>query len=197
MLLSRDESIINAPALRLAARPAQAGSVNVPLWTDDFASLFQILRSGAHPRPDPEFSAAQQRITAGLCQRGDFAGAIAAYHQALQSHPDLPDLLNNLAWLLATCPEASRRNGPEAVQRAERACELTHYNLTPLVGTLAAAYAEAGRFEEAILMAEKACAQAEAAGDRNLLKRNQELLELYRRHQAHHETIEKLVPAAP
>jgi hypothetical protein len=65
-----------------------------------------------------------------------------------------------------------------------------------MVGTLAAAYAETGQFDEAIWMAEKACAQASEAGDQNLLIRNQELLALYRTHQAYREPLEKLVPAA-
>jgi hypothetical protein len=65
------------------------------------------------------------------------------------------------------------------------------------VGTLAAAYAEAGRFDDAISTAEKACAMASESGDRDLLKRNQDLLALYLKHQPYHESIEKLVPAAP
>ena len=106
-------------------------------------------------------------------------------------------MLNNLAWLLATCPDARIRDGVQAVKHAERACALTHYGVTPIVGTLAAAQAEAGRFDEAILTAEKACALASESGDRDLLKRNRELLGLYRAHQPYHEATEKLVPAAP
>ena len=68
----------------------------------------------------------------------------------------------------------------------ERACELTDYKQTIFVGTLAAAYAEAGRFDEAIATTEKACALA-AAGEQGLLKKNQELLELYRKHEPYHE----------
>ena len=63
--------------------------------------------------------------------------------------------------------------------------------------TLGAAYAEAGRFDDAIWMAQKACALASESGGQDLLKRNQELLVLYRAHQAYHERTEKLVPAAP
>jgi hypothetical protein len=52
---------------------------------------------------------------------------------------------------------------------------------------LAAAYAEAGRFEEAVATAQKACALASESSQQELLKRNQELLELYRQHQPYHE----------
>jgi Flp pilus assembly protein TadD len=105
--------------------------------------------------------------------------------------------LNNLAWTLATSKETNIRNGERAVQLAEHACELTHYSVTLLVGTLAAAYAEAGRFDDAIAMAQKACALASESGEQDLLKRNQDLLALYLKHQPYHEPFEKLVPAAP
>ena len=94
--------------------------------------------------------------------------------------------LNNLAWLLATAPDASVRNGPEAVRHAEEACRLTRYCATRPVGTLAAAYAEAGRFPEAIATAQKACARA-ANNNPALLERNRQLLELYRKGQPYHE----------
>jgi tetratricopeptide (TPR) repeat protein len=105
--------------------------------------------------------------------------------------------MNNLAWTLATSEEAGLRDGAQAVKYAERACELTHYQETVVIGTLAAAYAEAGRFDEAIATAEKACMMASESGDPDLRKRNQELLVLYRAHQPYHEPLEKLVPAAP
>ena len=95
--------------------------------------------------------------------------------------------MNNLAWTLATSGEAGLRDGAQAVQYAKRACELTHYQETVPVGTLAAAYAEAGRFDEAIATAQRACTLAEKSGEPELLKRNQELLELYRAHQPYHE----------
>jgi Flp pilus assembly protein TadD len=105
--------------------------------------------------------------------------------------------LNNLAWTLATSKETNVRNGTRAVQLAELACELTHYHVTLLAGTLAAAYAEAGRFDEAISMAEKACTLASESGEQDLLKKNRELLALYRAHQPYHETAEAPACTAP
>jgi hypothetical protein len=107
------------------------------------------------------------------------------------------EVLNNLAWLLATGPDAHLRDGVQAVKYARRACELTHYGVTLFVGTLAAAYAEAGRYDDAMAAAQKACALATAAGERDLLERNQKLLVLYRAHQPYHEAAGKVVPAAP
>jgi len=198
MLLSHSEEIVNSPAIRLAARPLQTNLVSIPLWTDDFASLFQILHSERTPQSLSKFSEAQTKIASSLWEQGDFAGAIARNRLALKMQPDSPaQLLNNLACLLAICPDASLRNGPEAVQLAEKACQLTHYTDKVFVGTLAAAYAESGRFDDAIWMAQKACVLASGSGEQDLLKRNQELLVLYRAHQPYHEATEKLVPAAP
>ena len=100
-----------------------------------------------------------------------------------------PEVLNNQAWIFATSPEAKVRNGRLAVALAERACELTHYQKTIYVGTLAAAYAEASQFDEAMATAEKACTLAEKSGEPNLLQRNQELRALYRQHQPYHEPL--------
>ena len=65
---------------------------------------------------------------------------------------------------------------------------MTGYQVTVCVGTLAVAYAEAGRFDEAISTAETAIALAKQSGETDLLQDNQTLLELFRRHQAYHET---------
>jgi len=132
-----------------------------------------------------------------LIKAGRVDEAIVQYQQALQINPDSLDFLNNLAWLLATYPDAHIRNGAQAVKYAGRACELTHDGVTLLVGTLAAAYAEAGRYDDAIATAQEACALASASGEQDLLEKNQKLLALYRAHQPYHETAEKFVPAAP
>lgn len=122
-----------------------------------------------------------------LSQQGDSAGAVQHWREALRLKPDYPELLNNLAWFLATHPDAARRDGAEAVRHGERACELTQYRQAMLVGTLAAAYAEAGRFPDAIRMAQKARDLAQAQGDSNLATRNTELLEIYQSGRAYHE----------
>jgi hypothetical protein len=108
---------------------------------------------------------------------------------ALEHDSELVEALNNLAWLLATAPDDSIRNGPEAVRFAETACRLTSYRQTLLVGTLASAYAEAGRFAEAVETARKACALAGESRDPGLLERNRELLAIYESGKAYHEPI--------
>jgi lipopolysaccharide biosynthesis regulator YciM len=95
--------------------------------------------------------------------------------------------LNNLAWALATSPDASKRDGKRAVQLAERACDLTQYQQPIMVGTLAAAYAEAGRFDDAVATAQKARDIALALGQKDIAGNNQHLLELYKSGRAFHE----------
>ena len=82
--------------------------------------------------------------------------AIRQLQEALSLKPDWLEPLNNLAWLLATHPEAKYRNGPEAVRLAAHAVELTRNSDAEALDTLAAAYAEAGRFGEAVVTGEKA-----------------------------------------
>ena len=89
--------------------------------------------------------------------------------------------------MLATSPDAGLRNGAEAVRLAERACELTHYVEPSFIGTLAAAYAEAGRFPEAVTTAEKAEQLATDAGSKKTAEENRQRLEFYRAAKPYHE----------
>ncbi|MCU0782907.1 MAG: tetratricopeptide repeat protein [Verrucomicrobia bacterium] len=114
--------------------------------------------------------------------------AILHYRKALRLNPQMPRALNNLAWILATHPEAEVRNGAEAVRLAERACQLTDYTLVILVGTLGAAYAESGRFEEAVATANRAAALATSAGNIELAEKNLKLAELFKSGQAFRES---------
>jgi hypothetical protein len=60
--------------------------------------------------------------------------------------------LNNLAWLLSTCPRSELRDGPRAVALAIEACELSEWKQPAHLGTLGAAYAAVGRSHEAVTM---------------------------------------------
>ena len=116
------------------------------------------------------------------------AAAAKHYRVALEAHADWPEALNNFAWLLAASANSEVRNGAEAVKLAERACSLTDYKVPFFVGTLAAAYAEAGRFEDAVTTAEKAEKLATAAGLTEVAEKNRQLLALYRSGKPYHET---------
>ncbi len=118
---------------------------------------------------------------------GDSRQAVKHFHQALNLGPDPNEatILNNLAWILATCPDDSIRNGTDAVKYAEQACRLTGSKQAGAMGTLAAAYAEASRFPEAIATAETTIKLAN--GNRQFAAMNQQLLLLYRAGKPYHE----------
>jgi Flp pilus assembly protein TadD len=120
-------------------------------------------------------------------QTGDYVAAAAQFRQVLLTQPSSVEALNNLAWLLATCPDETVRNGAEAVRCAERASRLPAPEGMCVPGTLAAAYAEAGRFKEAVATAEKAIETETAAGETRFADLNRQLLTLYRAGQPFHE----------
>lgn len=84
---------------------------------------------------------------------GNHPKAIEDYDSAIDNIPkedtDYSGILNNLAWVLATSPDDSVRNGNRAVELALQACELTKYEEPHILSTLAAAFAEAGQFDKA------------------------------------------------
>jgi Flp pilus assembly protein TadD len=85
-----------------------------------------------------------------LAASGQPGEGIAHYREALKINPDSSQIQNNLAWLLATYPEASIRNGAEAVELARQAVQHSDGRQPEILNTLAAAYAEMGRFSEAM-----------------------------------------------
>lgn len=192
---NRPEEAIERFQTALAFEP-QAASLHVGLGTayykignqqegvDEFNRALEI---------DPKSAEAHYDLGCALLDLGQTDEAFQQIEKTLEIEPDFaethfPEKNNNLAWSLATNPDASQRNGPLAVKLAEGACQMTHYQTTIMVGTLAAAYAEAGRFDEAIATAQKACALASQSGDKTLLQNNQKLLALYLKHQAYHES---------
>jgi tetratricopeptide (TPR) repeat protein len=74
--------------------------------------------------------------------RGNARAAKGELKKAVALDPSATDLLNDLSWLLATCPDANHRDGQRAVELATKACQLTEWKSWPLIDTLAAAYAE-------------------------------------------------------
>jgi Flp pilus assembly protein TadD len=151
-------------------------------WADAAAAYEAVLQL------DPHEAMAHLGLANVLPHLGRNAEAVGKLEAALKDDPSSPELLNNLAWALATSADSRLRDGPRAVQLAEKACALTYHQQTIMIGTLAAAYAEAGRFDEAVAAAQAACASASAKGETSLRQRNEELLGLYQRRQAWHET---------
>jgi tetratricopeptide (TPR) repeat protein len=101
--------------------------------------------------------------------------------------PDDPSIANHLAWLLATSAKAELRNGAEAVELAELANKLTGGKYSSVLDTLAAAYAEAGRFDEAVAAAKRASELARQAQDDGLASAIEARLDLYQKQRPYHQ----------
>jgi len=114
--------------------------------------------------------------------------AITEYQQALQVAPQNRLAMNNLAWLLATSSDASNRDGTRAVALAREAIQLSSDVDPNFLRTLAAAYAEIGRFSEAVATAEQAMQIATAQGKYGLANILEKELILYRAHSPVRET---------
>lgn len=117
---------------------------------------------------DPRNGEAHAYLGTVLMMSGKPVQALEHWHEALKVEPGDVQLLNNTAWLEATAPDATLRNGREAVVLAERAVTITHGRDPRLLSTLAAACAETGNFARAVATEEKAVEIAHAAGDGKL-----------------------------
>jgi tetratricopeptide (TPR) repeat protein len=130
----------------------------------------------------------QFELCALLYRLGDARGAIGEFQNFVRKEPRNAEALNNLAWLLATTADSGLRNGVKAVEFARRACALTGFQKAGMVGTLAAALAEAGDFNEAAEQAQKAISLAQSGGDQPFAATNIQLLKLYKDRKAWHAT---------
>ena len=136
----------------------------------------------------PDYADAHNNLANALRQKGDLAEAATHYDEALRDEPRSVLIANNLAWLLATAPDASVRNGARAVEIAEKASRLTGGDDPVILHTLAAAYAENGRFADAVSVAQRALAVAEARGPAGLSDSLRSKIELYQARTPYHES---------
>lgn len=113
----------------------------------DYAKAIQL---------DPEFLDAYFGRAALWEAKGEYAKARADLDHCVQIDPDEADAHNGLAWLLATCPDDQTRDGGRAVAEAQKACELSSWEDMNAIDTLAAAFAEAGDFDQAVEYARRA-----------------------------------------
>lgn len=125
--------------------------------TDDSRKVFAKLLM--MPVDDPRMDEAMGRM---LMQTGRPADAVMNFRAALRREPTNPRVMQTLAWVLATSPDDTIRNGAEATELATRGVELTRGQSPEFLDTLAAAHAESGRFDEAVKQANRAAAIAES-----------------------------------
>jgi len=113
-------------------------------------------------------------------RQGGQADALKAFEAAVQREPNAVTLTNDLAWLLATSPDSTVRDGARAMRLVEAIRQHKGPARANVLDTLAAALAELGRFEEAVEVAGRAIEAARQSGNEDLVRRLGERRELYR-----------------
>ena len=121
--------------------------INVLTQKKSYKAAKERLNTLLEKKPDDPrllFMDSQLLISLGL-----HSDAVKALTKVIETEPNDYTSLNNLAWVLATSPIDSVRNGHRALELAEKACTLSHYKRAFVLSTLAAAHAELGDFDKA------------------------------------------------
>lgn len=150
-------------------------------WPEAAAQLEASLRG------DPNQAGAHAALGSVLLAMGRAAEGIQEEREAVRLSPNDVESLNRLAWTLATQPDAQFRNGAEAVRLAEHVRDMTGGKVARFLATLDAAYAEAGRFADAVTAAQKTRETAESQGQKDLGAAAETRLKLYEAGKAYHE----------
>lgn len=138
---------------------------------------------------DPTYAGAYYNLGKVFVNEGKIEDAILNYRKALSVNKDITQVLYHLSWILASHENIKYRNGEEAVNLAEKLCEVTQ-NIQPLaLDALAAAYAETGRFNEAVLTAKKALNLTSKQGVETLAIGLKKRLELYQNRRPYHQAF--------
>lgn len=160
----RAESRSNlAAALANAGHPAEG--------VEQFRAALQL---------KPQLAEARFGLASAYAQAGQVRQAVAELDALLRKRPDWTAVEATLAWLLATAEDAEVRDGARAVQLAEDAARRTEYRDADVLNSLAAAYAEIGRFADAVDTVERAIELARANDRAALATALTERLERYR-----------------
>ena len=175
----------------IAVRPddfsAHYGLGHALLEKGELDSALQVCRSALLLRPlDAD---CHTTLAIALEENGKPAEAIQHYQKALELAPKSIPTLTNLAWLLATSPDASLRNGPKAVELAGHADQLVGGTNTLVLRTLAAAYAENGEFANAIRTARSAMQLARMHGEDSLAADLDQQIALYQLEMPYRDTV--------
>ena len=128
---------------------------------------------------EPENVEARNTLGTALIQQGNVKEAIDQWQDALAIQPDNGNAASNLAWVFATCPEDSIRDGARAVELGEKAFRISGGKIPMIYRVLAAAYAESGRFADAVETAQRGTELATTQGNAVLAAELESNLALY------------------
>jgi tetratricopeptide (TPR) repeat protein len=144
-------------------------------WLDDAITHFQKALEF-----QPGDAATHVHLGMALVKQGRVREAIGHYQTAFNLQPGDADTCRNLAWVLATCPDPAVRDGARAVEMAEKANRQSGGGNLAFLGTLAAAYAETGRFADAVAVGEQALQLATAQNNAPAVEAIQRRVGFYR-----------------
>ena len=167
-------------ALKLKPELAEAHH-NLAIALAQSGDLRQAIEEGQEAvRLKPDYREARQQLMAVLLQAGRTQEAIEQCRKAVQQAPDDPQINRLVAWWMATHEAVDGGDPEQAVAMAERACALTGRRDVVCLDTLSAAYASAGRFDDAVATAKEAWQLAQAAGESSLAEEIHIRLQRYR-----------------
>ena len=158
----------------LPANPKEVAEGVVPSFPKITCHIHQD-----QPAPEDPEAARQLQLADRLAQEGKAEGAIQLYQAVLNGDSQNAKALNGLAWVLATASNPQQRNGPQAVQLATQAVTLTESRDPQFIGTLAAAHAAAGQFDQAMRFALLGHDLANVTGQSEVSARNLKMLTLF------------------
>jgi len=182
----RDDAVLRfREALRLDPDYAQAHNNLAAMLqlAGQFDEAVTHYRRALALRPDNV--EARGNLAQLLSRQGRAAEAVSEFEQLLAVKPADPQALSGLAWIRATAGDSAVRNPRQAVELAERAAAATHRRDLAALDALAAAYAAAGRFDEAVATAQAAVELAVAAGQGDIAAQFKERLARYQRHEVY------------
>lgn len=131
---------------------------------------------------NPDNATARSNLGMALAQSGDIKAAIAQYQKILEINADQMEACNNLAWLLATAPDQSLRDGPRAVDLALHAVDIGGVDNPVVLHTLASAYAETGKYQDALATARHALELADNQTNKVLAEKLRKEIQRYENH---------------
>ncbi len=167
-------------ALQLKPDSAEANGIlaNIFRYRQQLDQAIIYYRKASSLRPD--IASFRGSLANTLLEMGKIEESVPEFEAALSIDPYDGLLANNLAWILSTCPKASVRRGERALELALRAVQIIGNQDPTVLGTLAAAFAETGKFREAVAIEERAYALAKDAGDAESAQWHAQLLNTYR-----------------
>ena len=183
-----EQAIANFRAALTVQRDDAEARYNLAMALNELGKADEaVAEYGEALRIKPHYSEAHNNLGSLLARTGKPEEALKHYREAIRHAPENLIAANNLARVLATHPDEKIRDGREAVRVAEGLCQATEPGIPEYLDTLATAYAEAGNFEGAIKVAERALQLVQAAGRRDAALEYLNRLDLYRMHKPYRE----------